>query len=660
MFELNKGEDILKTIGGITEAAEAAKLFEKTMVKPHLLRMESIENADVRVKIANAIAICRPERVYVNTASEEDLRFIRALAIENGEEQTLPMPGHTVHFDLPEEQGRIVDRTYYIVNPGEQISSLARGVDREQAAKDIRGKMAGIMEGRTMIIGFYLRGPNGSPVSNPAVEITSSAYVSHGAELLYCNAFYRFNEEVRRNGHFFINLHSQGENRPEDLPHARIYMDRSHRTTFSMNCTYAGNSLLMKKGNHRFAVDKAVYENRGFELAEHMFITGLTDPEGVTTWFTGAAPSGCGKTTTAMTGDHFIGDDLAQMWIGEDGGVRAVNPECGIFGILKDVNWQGDPVLMQCLRKPKTEVIWSNVLIDENGTPQWEGNGEDPASGYNFQGRWVRGMTDADGNPVPVSHPNSRCMFAFHALPNYSDRAKVAEGAEIGVITYSGRDSDTMPPVWVAKTPEHGVAIGACIVSAATAAEVGAKGVKRSPWSNSPFIPGVLGDYMDAQFQFFGSMRIDPAKQPVMAGLNYFLTDAARGGDTDALLGEKRDVPVWLTWLALAARKKADTIETPIGMIPTYEALKALFERLIGKPYPEALYLKQFSLYVDNIIGRIDLQKDAYSREHRIPARFFEILDEWRQGLAALKTDFGAVVSPYQVMESNTSAEKTG
>ena len=47
-----------------------------------------------------------------------------------------------------------------------------------------------------MIVGFYMRGPAGAPVSNPALEITSSAYVSHSAELLYRNAFNQFNREV--------------------------------------------------------------------------------------------------------------------------------------------------------------------------------------------------------------------------------------------------------------------------------------------------------------------------------------------------------------------------------------------------------------------------------------------------------------------------------
>jgi phosphoenolpyruvate carboxykinase (GTP) len=82
-------------------------------------------------------------------------------------------------------------------------------------------------------------------------------------------------------------------------------------------------------------------------------------------------------------------------------------------------------------------------------------------------------MKDAGGKEIPISHPNARCTIASSALANYSDKAEVPEGVETRVITYSGRDSDTMPPVWVAKNSDHGVVIGACIVSAATATEVG-------------------------------------------------------------------------------------------------------------------------------------------------------------------------------------------
>ncbi|MCP5054490.1 MAG: phosphoenolpyruvate carboxykinase (GTP), partial [bacterium] len=293
--------------------------------------MRHIKNPDILIKIANAIAMCKPDTVFVNTGSNEDGQRVRDLALQNGEEEKLPMDRHTIHFDLKNEQGRIIDRTYYIYNDGERVSSLANKMLREKALIEIRERMTGIMQGKTMIIGFYMRGPVGAPVSNPALEITSSAYVSHSAEILYRNAYADFDREVDHRGHYYTNIHSEGLNRPEDLPDARVFMDRNHQTTYSFNCTYAGNTLLLKKGNHRFSVDRAVYENRGNELSEHMFITGINGPNGRVTWCTGAAPSGCGKTTTAMAGDHFVGDDLAQMWIDEDGSIRSINPECGIF-----------------------------------------------------------------------------------------------------------------------------------------------------------------------------------------------------------------------------------------------------------------------------------------------------------------------------------------
>ena len=653
MFARNQGIDIVEEIGGVTSASAAEQVFQSTLDEAHLSRIRSVQHPDVLRKIANAIVMCRPDRVYVNTGSAQDRQFIRELALQKGEEATLPLDGHTIHYDLKEEQGRIIDRTFYIANEEEKVSSLANRLNRAEALENVKNNMVGIMEGHTMVIGFYLRGPVGSPVSNPALEITSSAYVAHSAEILYRNAYSDFDAEVNRLGHFFTNIHSEGLNRPEDLPEARVLMDRSHWTTYSFKCTYAGNTLLMKKGNHRFAVDKAVYEDRGGELAEHMFITGIDGPGGRITWIAGAAPSGCGKTTTAMAGNHFVGDDLAQMWIAEDGTVRSVNPECGIFGIVEDVNWEGDPKLMEVLRKPGHEVIWSNVLIDENGVPRWTGDGDPPArQGVNFQGDWHQGMTDSDGKPVPVSHPNARCTVSSSALANYSEQAEAGEGVETRVITYSGRDSDTMPPVWAAKTSEEGVIIGACIVSAATATEVGATGVKRAPWANAPFIPGALADYMEAQFQFWGSDRIADGKRPVLAGLNYFLTDEARGGSSKKLLGEKRDVKAWLGWLERHAHGDVEAISSPIGNLPRYEDLQTLFRDIIDKDYPRALYDKQFSLYIDNIVARIDLQMDAYGKNPSTPKRLFSILAAQKEKLLALKNAYGAVVTPDQLRET--------
>jgi phosphoenolpyruvate carboxykinase (GTP) len=371
----------------------------------------------------------------------------------------------------------------------------------------------------------------------------------------------------------------------------------------------------------------------------------------------GAAPSGCGKTTSAMAGDHFVGDDLAQLWIAGDGTVRSINPECGIFGIVEDVNWEGDPYLMKCLRHEGTEVIWSNVLIDENSVPQWTGNGEEPppVKGINFQGPWEKGMVDENGKEIPMSHPNSRCTLSNSALENYSAENEAPGGVETRIITYSGRDSDTMPPVWVSKTPDEGVVIGACIVSAATATEVGATGIRRQPWANAPFTPGALGDYMDAQFVFFNSDKISDDKRPILAGLNYFLSHEARGGSSKKLLGEKKDVKAWMAWLERRAHQEVDAIETPIGYVPKYEDLKRLFKERIDKEYSQDLYTKQFSLYIDNIFARIDLQVEAYGKEKNIPPRLFDILNRQRAELHALKEKYGPVVTPQQLEDYKSS-----
>lgn len=645
-----KGKDIVIEIGGITSYDAAEQFFKEKLDSVALERIQQIKHPEVILKIANAIVMCEPDSVFINTGTEADKQFIRDLALKKGEEAKLAMENHTIHFDLKEEQGRIVDRTYYIVNEDEDISSLAKKILRDEALESVRKNMVGIMRGKVMIVGFYMRGPLGSFASNPALEISSSTYVLHSAEILYRNAYDGFDKEIDRSNHFFANIHSEGLNRPEDLPEARVFMDRSHWTTYSFKCTYAGNTLLMKKGNHRFAVDKSVYEGNGKALAEHMFITGIDGHGGRITWITGAAPSGCGKTTTAMAGNHFVGDDLAQMWIAEDGSIRSINPECGIFGIVEDVNGEGDLMLMDCLRKPGTEVIWSNVLIDEKGIPHWIGNGETPpVKGINFQGPWEKGKVDESGKEIPLSHPNARCTLTSSALANYSDKAEDPQGVETRVVTYSGRDSDTMPPVWAAKNPEHGVVIGATIVSAATATEVGATGVKRAPWANAPFIPGSLADYMDAQFKFFSNEKIAKDKKPILAGLNYFLTDEARGGTSKKLLGEKKDVKVWLTWLERRAHNEVDVINSPIGELPKFDDLKKLFNTLIDKEYTEELYTKQFSLYIDNIFVRIDLQKEAYGREENIPRTLFEVLDEQREGLMRLKDKYGSIVTPSQL-----------
>jgi phosphoenolpyruvate carboxykinase (GTP) len=92
-----------------------------------------------------------------------------------------------------------------------------------------------------------------------------------------------------------------------------------------------------------------------------------------------------------------------------------------------------------------------------------------------------------------------------------------------------------------------------------------------------------------------------------------------------------------------------DALDTPIGYLPKYEDLKTLFSDIIDKEYTRELYDKQFSLYTDKILARIELQLEAYGKEENLPARLFEVLNTQRQELLALTEKFGPIVTPDQL-----------
>lgn len=654
ILKMKQGIDILANIGGITLFDEAHEFIESKCDDANIAKIRTIGNEEVILKIANAASMMQPDSIWINSGDDEDVEWARYQAIKNGEEFELSLPNHTCHYDLPEDQARLVKQTFYIVNEDEDVSVLAKKQLRAEALEYIKEHLTGIMRGKIMAVSFWNRGPVGAKAAIPAIMITDSFYVVHSGNILYPNSFPKFDKEVARAGLFYTNCHSLGQFKSEDVPKARVYMDRSWQTTFSFFCTYAGNTLLLKKGNHRFTVDRCTYYRTGEEISEHMYITGITGQSGRKTFIAGAAPSGCGKTTTAMVGTDFIGDDLAQIWIGDDGTVRGINPEKGIFGIVRDVNREGDPYLMKVLRGDiPAEVIFSNVLVTKDGIPRWEGDGEsEPTAGKHFTGEWSKGKTDAEGNEIPYSHKNARCTVKCIDIENYNlDLGSDPAGVPIKIFTYSGRDNDTNPPVWVAKDPKQGVVIGASIVSAATATEVGATGVNRQPWANAPFVAGPLADYMNAQLKFFNNNKIKD--KPIMAGLNYFLTEGARGGDPSntELIGQKRDVKPWLTWLERRSYREVKAIDTPIGYLPLYEDLKAIFKETIDKDYSEEIYIKQFSLYVDKIIDRIELQTEAYGKEKNCPQTIFKVYKKQTKGLVKLKEQFGPIVTPEQLIK---------
>ena len=173
MLEFRKGVDILAAVGGITTMEQAQSLFASSLDQEHRTRLAAITNEEALLKVANAIAMCEPASVFIHTGSEADRATVRRMSLEKGEESTLALPGHTIHFDLPEDQGRMVDQTFYIANEDEEVSSLAKKELRAQSHSYIREYMRGIMRGKTMIVGFYSRGPVGAVAGATVGAVTT-------------------------------------------------------------------------------------------------------------------------------------------------------------------------------------------------------------------------------------------------------------------------------------------------------------------------------------------------------------------------------------------------------------------------------------------------------------------------------------------------------
>jgi phosphoenolpyruvate carboxykinase (GTP) len=427
-----------------TTLSEIQDLLQSKLDKANLEKLLALNNPKLNAFVADAIELTEPDKAVVFSDSDEDLAMIRSWAVNGGGEKPLNMDGHTYHFDGLNDQGRDTFSTRYLLPKGMELGESLNSIERRQGLGEVRSFLQGSMKGRTMLICFWCLCPTGSEFSISCAQITDSPYVAHSESMLYRPGYEQFK---RLNGaeHFFRFLHSEGETDENGCSvqweKRRVYIDLTQDMVFSVNTQYAGNTVGLKKMALRLAIQRA--SNEGDWLAEHMFIMGACGPKGRITYFAGAFPSACGKTSTAMLpGQTIVGDDIA-YFRKRKGIMYAANVEQGIFGIIEDVNAKDDPVIYKALKTPG-EVIFGNVLIAD-GKPYWIGMGEEiPDKGVNFSGPWHKGKTDKDGKPVPPSHKNARYTIRLSALATWT-KSRQSRRRSVGALLRRARQRYAVP-----------------------------------------------------------------------------------------------------------------------------------------------------------------------------------------------------------------------
>ncbi len=522
-------------------------------------------------------AMTQPDSIHWCTGSDEEWTQLTDALVSTGTFVKLDeakKPNSYYAASDPIDVARVEDRTYICSVDEKDCGPTNNWMDPNEMKALMRNLYAGCMKGRTMYVIPFVMGHLDAEEPMFGVEITDSAYVTASMRVMARMGAHVLRRMEELNAEFVPALHSVGM--PLEPGQADVKWPCSdtkyivqfpeERMIWSFGSGYGGNALLGKKC-YALRIASVMARDNGW-LAEHMLILKLTSPEGLVKFIAAAFPSACGKTNLAMLAPtvpgwkvETLGDDIAWMRIGEDGRLWAVNPEYGFFGVAPGTNNHTNPNAMKTIEKGNS--VFTNVALTDDGDVWWEGLENPPASATSWKGEpWTPESTELS------SHPNSRYCTPIKQCDILADEYDDPRGVPIDAILFGGRRKTTVPLVFEARDWTHGTFLGATLSSETTAAAVGEVGVvRRDPMAMLPFIGYNAGDYFNHWITV--GKDNDATKLPKIFYVNWFRRDD-EGGFLWPGFGENSRV---LKWVVERIEGQAGAVETPIGYVPTADAL---------------------------------------------------------------------------------------
>src|SRR6478609_1331734 len=518
--------------------------------------------------------LAQPDRVVFTDGSDAEWTRLTDTLVDAGTFVRLTAKQNSFYTASdPTDVARVEDRTFICSVDPADAGATNNWMEPSSMKAILTGLYTGSMRGRTMYVVPFCMGPYDAPNPKLGVEITDSEYVVASMKVM-TRMGTKALELINAGLPWVRALHSVGAPlTPGEQDVAWPCNDTKYivqfpeeRTIWSFGSGYGGNALLGKKC-YSLRIASVMGRDEGW-LAEHMLILKITSPEQQVHYIAAAFPSACGKTNLAMLEPTIpgwkvetLGDDIAWMRFGDDGRLRAVNPEFGFFGVAPGTNWKTNPNAMRTIERGNS--LFTNVALTDDGDIWWEGMENTPAHAMSWKGEdWTPDSDELS------SHPNSRYCTPIRQCPILADEYDDPNGVPISAIFFGGRRKTTVPLVTESRDWVHGTFMGATLSSETTAAATGEVGVvRRDPMAMLPFIGYNAGDYFSHWIEV--GKDADSAKLPKIFYVNWFRR-AEDGGFLWPGFGENSRV---LKWAIERIEGKAAAVETPIGHVPTPESL---------------------------------------------------------------------------------------
>jgi phosphoenolpyruvate carboxykinase (GTP) len=527
-----------------------------------------ITNPHVRKWFDECVALCKPDKIYYCNGSLEERAALFEQGVNDGVFTRLnqeKLPGCYLHRSNPNDVARSEHLTFICTPSQDMVGVTNNWMETRTGYNKLRPLFDGCMRGRTMYVIPFVMGPIGSPLAKVGVQLSDSLYVAVSMGIMTRMGDVAW-QQLGDDDDFTRCLHSVLDCNPDRRYVCHFPLDN---TIWSVGSGYGGNALLGKKCL-ALRIASFLGNQQGW-MAEHMLLMGTTAPGGEKTYLAAAFPSACGKTNFAMLippkkyQDEgwkitTVGDDIVWMWVDDKtGGVRAINPEAGYFGVVPGTNEKTNPNAMTAMQR---DTIYTNVALLPDGDVWWEGKTKHPpAECTDWTGqRW----TPDCGRKA--AHPNSRFTAPSTNNPALDPAWDDPNGVPVSAIVFGGRRSKTIPLVYQAFNWLHGVYIGATLGSETTAAATGAVGVvRRDPMAMLPFIGYNIRDYLVHWIR----MRRKMKDCPRIFSVNWFRKNE-RGDYMWPGFGENMRV---LKWIIDRSHGRAYAKETMLGWMPKAEDL---------------------------------------------------------------------------------------